>query len=316
MHYLTLILDLTMGTSSSNAAPLAASEESCDPFSNQGAGYRILGIQDNSPLLQGAGNITIFFDFLVAIHNVPLKASDSTLVDLLLSYEDSSVEVTLYNIKCRQSRKVLVTPTRRWEGEGLLGVTIRHDTYPTTSEANPLEDGGLIKILLVEEQSPAAEAELEVGEYLLGTPDVVFSSVEAIHMLLVQSIGNPIDIYVYNTSADAVRVVTIVPQKDKLLGAELGTGFLHRLPAPILKSPGCTAPSKRGYKAEVSPFGVSTGEGWSNSGTNATPEVSVAATSANTAPEVGLDAIEKKVSGDVVAGEGSPDDLSPAVESA
>ena len=43
-----------------------------------------------------------------------------------------------------------------------------------------------------------------------------------------------VEIYVYNTESDVVRVVTLLPTLKwggrGLLGAEIGRGYLHRLP--------------------------------------------------------------------------------------
>ncbi len=44
-------------------------------------GYRILGVQPNSP--GSSGGFVSFFDFIVAANGVPLRNMDSTFVDLI-----------------------------------------------------------------------------------------------------------------------------------------------------------------------------------------------------------------------------------------
>ena len=44
-------------------------------------GYRVLGVQPNSPAAKGG--LVSFFDFIVAANGIPLKTLDSTFVDLI-----------------------------------------------------------------------------------------------------------------------------------------------------------------------------------------------------------------------------------------
>ena len=64
-------------------------------------------------------------------------------------------------------RKVVLVPSRSWPGEGMLGVTIRFDTYLDAEEH-------LCRVLDVEVNSPAELAGLIPGkDYLLGTAEKV-----------------------------------------------------------------------------------------------------------------------------------------------
>ena len=49
-------------------------------------GYRVLGVQPNSPA--SSVGLVSFFDFVVAANNVPLKVLDSTFVDMIRGSED------------------------------------------------------------------------------------------------------------------------------------------------------------------------------------------------------------------------------------
>lgn len=44
-------------------------------------GYRVLGVQPNSPAAKGG--LVSFFDFIVAANGIPLKSLDTTFIDLI-----------------------------------------------------------------------------------------------------------------------------------------------------------------------------------------------------------------------------------------
>ncbi len=44
-------------------------------------GYRVLGVQPNSPAAQSG--LVSFFDFIVAANGVPLKSLDTTFIELI-----------------------------------------------------------------------------------------------------------------------------------------------------------------------------------------------------------------------------------------
>ncbi|KAH8054829.1 hypothetical protein JL722_8780 [Aureococcus anophagefferens] len=85
-------------------------------------GYRVLGVQPNSPA-SDVGLVS-FFDFVVAVDGS----------------EDRPLPCVVYNLKSRQTRSVTITPTRNWGGQGMLGVTIRFDTYHKADEHLVLND--------------------------------------------------------------------------------------------------------------------------------------------------------------------------------
>ena len=60
------------------------SESSSDPNAVDPAyqvGYRVLGIQNDSPA--SVCNFAIYFDFIVAANNIALTTLDSTFVDII-----------------------------------------------------------------------------------------------------------------------------------------------------------------------------------------------------------------------------------------
>jgi hypothetical protein len=117
--------------------------------------------------LSHKSGLVSFFDFIVAANGVPLKTLDSTFIDLIKANENIPLPLTIYNYKNQTVRDVSVTPSRTWGGTGLLGVTIRFDSYFNATE-------NLVRVLKVSPGGPAELAGLtpEV-DYLLGTAERV-----------------------------------------------------------------------------------------------------------------------------------------------
>lgn len=88
----------------------------------------------------------------------------------------------------------------------------------------------------VEQSSPASIAGLvPLQDFLLGTTAAAFGSTQILATILQDHIDEVIEVYVYNSESDIVRVVALMPTLSwgpgrGLLGAEVGTGYLHRLP--------------------------------------------------------------------------------------
>ncbi len=134
----------------------------------------------------------------------------------------------VHNIKSNSQRLVKITPSSTWGGAGLLGVTIRLDDYGGADER-------LIRVLSVEHNSPAAIAGLvPMKDYLLGTTSTSFDSDGILAEVLMVHADRIVELYVYSSESDVVRVVTLMPTLTwggrGLLGAEVGTGYLHRFP--------------------------------------------------------------------------------------
>eukprot|EP00934_Nitzschia_sp_Nitz4_P004657 Nitzschia sp. Nitz4//scaffold277_size25017//13476//14724//NITZ4_008347-RA/size25017-processed-gene-0.7-mRNA-1//1//CDS//3329545344//4647//frame0 len=200
-------------------------------------GYRVLGVQPGSPASK-AGLVS-FFDFIVGANEQMLLGSGEGLAEgeeyddidfpaLLHENKGKAVELLVWNIKAQEKRLVELIPSDEWDGAGLLGVTMKMDDYGGADER-------LIRVLEVEAESPAAVAGLvKDKDFLLGTTSVNFSSSADLAVVLEESINHVIELYVYNADTDMVRVVGLVPSVTwggrGLLGAEVGTGYLHRLP--------------------------------------------------------------------------------------
>jgi hypothetical protein len=138
---------------------------------------------------------------------------------------------------------VELVPDDSWGGAGLLGVTIKLDNYGGAEER-------LVRVLSVEPQSPANIAGLVPElDYLLGTTVSAFSDAQALAQVLRANLDKIVEIYVYNADSDVVRVVALLPtyswgNGNGLLGAEVGTGYLHKLPKRACETIGTSVERK------------------------------------------------------------------------
>uniref|UniRef100_A0A1L8DVX2 Putative golgi reassembly stacking protein grasp65 n=1 Tax=Nyssomyia neivai TaxID=330878 RepID=A0A1L8DVX2_9DIPT len=192
-------------------------------------GYHVLRVQDNSPG-QRAG-LEAFFDFIVAIGNTRLDQDNDSLKELLKLNVEKDIKMVVYSSKTQTVREVQITPSAKWGGTGLLGVSIRFCSFEGVNE-------NVWHILEVHPSSPAEEAGLRsFTDYIIGADSVLHES-EDLFTLIVSHEGRPLKMYVYNTDDDACREVTIRPNSkwggEGSMGCGIGYGYLHRIPVRTL----------------------------------------------------------------------------------
>ena len=168
----------------------------------------------------------------------------------------------VWNIKSQQARLVKLIPDDTWGGAGLLGVTIRLDNYAGAEDR-------LVRVLSVQPKSPAAVAGLvPEKDFLLGTTHQTLESTNQLAAVLQEYQDHVVELYVYNTDSDIVRVVALMPTLSwgggGLLGAEVGTGYLHRLPASARETEGQSVERKVRYVRSVPCSSGSSGGGGGN----------------------------------------------------
>lgn len=154
----------------------------------------------------------------------------------------------VWNIKSQSARLVKIIPSDSWGGAGLLGVTIRLDNYAGAEDR-------LVRVLSIDSpKSPAAIAGLvPEKDFLLGTTHQTLDSVNRLAAVLQHHEDEIVELYVYNTDEDLVRVVSLLPtsnwegSRGGLLGAEVGTGYLHRLPYSSRSTTGSSVERKVCY---------------------------------------------------------------------
>lgn len=118
----------------------------------------------------------------------------------------------------------------------------------------------MVRVLSIESpKSPAAIAGLVPGkDFILGTTHQTLDSVDQLASVLRQFEDDIVELYVYNTEDDRVRVVALLPtatwegSRGGLLGGDVGTGYLHRLPFTARSTAGSSVERKVRYVEALS----------------------------------------------------------------
>ena len=206
---------------------------------------RILKVKPNSP--SSGIPIEPMLDFLLY---PPAKDGSSNLSfdKYITSNEDKEIELTYYNIASQEMWKHKITP-KKWEGEGLLGVTLHPEPYETAHNK-------VIHILDVLVGSPMHKAGFKpYTDYILGTPTVIFEDVADFTNFIQTNDKKPIDLVVYSTEDEKSRVLTLVPDSTwggaGSLGGEIGFGHVHSLPLKKSKAQEIKEMEKEKQKEEL-----------------------------------------------------------------
>lgn len=190
-------------------------------------GFRIFKVNPGSPAFEAG--LEVFFDFIVEIGGCKMDSDQKLFFRKIQEAENTRTKLVIYNIRTHKSREVFVMP-RKWGGAGLLGAVVRFDALDNV-------DNQGMRILEVFPNSPAMQAGLiPYKDYLLGTTEVMFRDMDELVEIVNLCLGKSMQVYVYNSSTESIREVTIMPNNgwggDGSIGADIRTGLLHRIPAP------------------------------------------------------------------------------------
>lgn len=223
-----------------------------DTSSPSTSGFRVLSVQRDSP--GATSGLVSYFDFILAANGHRLEEDDETFTNAIRESEDADMVLSVYNVKACTVREVVLRPTRKWKGRGLLGITIRFDSFQNAEAC-------VLHVLDVAEGSPAEEAGLKGNgdDYILGTSRSVIRNATDLSYAAEDKAdeGAPLILWTYNKKTDMVRQVSLWPRDDwggpGCIGCEIGSGYLHVLPAECRKTLGTAAfvDGKVGEKAKV-----------------------------------------------------------------
>ncbi|KAF5300764.1 hypothetical protein FQA39_LY11009 [Lamprigera yunnana] len=188
-------------------------------------GYHVLRVQENSP--GSRAGLQAFFDFIIAINGTRLDQDNETLKQVLKNAVGKQVPMTVYSSKTQAIRSITIEPNEDWGGQGLLGVSIRFCSFEGANE-------NVWHILEVHPSSPAEIAGLRsFTDYIIGADSILHES-EDFFTLIEAHEARSLKLYVYNSTDDCCREVTITPHRDwggeGSLGCGIGYGYLHRIP--------------------------------------------------------------------------------------
>ncbi|KAF5282826.1 hypothetical protein FQR65_LT02824 [Abscondita terminalis] len=198
-------------------------------------GYHVLRVQENSP--GSKAGLQAFFDFIIAINGTRLDQDNETLRQVLNDGIGKRVPLTVFSSKTQSVRSVTIEPSNDWGGQGLLGVSIRFCSFEGANE-------NVWHVLEVHPSSPAEIAGLRsFSDYIISADSVLHEN-EDLFALIEAHEARSLKLYVYNSTDDCCREVTITPHRDwggeGSLGCGIGYGYLHRIP---IRSPTVVKPS-------------------------------------------------------------------------
>lgn len=209
-------------------------------------GVRVFKVTAGSPAAEAG--LEVFFDFILEINGVKMDPTgQQSFAKVIQDAENGAAKLQVFNTRAHTTREVIVNP-RKWAGTGLLGATVRYDVV------DPAENHG-IRVLEVFPNSPAAHAGLvPFQDFLLGTAQSVFHDIDELVEVVNQAINQRVQVYVYNSDTETVREVAMAPNNewggDGYIGCDIGTGLLHRIPAPR-RMPGGVAPMSAPVAAPI-----------------------------------------------------------------
>ena len=129
----------------------------------------------------------------------------------------------VYSLVTESLRDVPVVP-RTWEGEGLLGLTMRYEDALAARDQ-------VYHVTNVTANSPADKAGIQAeADYIVGSPNYSIRELDELEFLAKSRAE--LVLSVYNAVTQQVRLVTLqtgYPKPDDSLGLELGMGMLHYL---------------------------------------------------------------------------------------
>lgn len=204
-----------------------SSEDDGDDVIGREYGFRVHRVEANSPgQLAGLQSI---LDYIVVANGVRLSHDDGNFVRMIAESKGKPMKLTVYNTHTQNTRETMLTPDDGWGGTGLVGITIRFDVAQSLSKHT-------LHVLDVFDDSPASAAELDAfNDYILGVGDLLYDGPDEFGEIVMHNEGRPLRLYVYSITTESVREVIITPDRgwggDGSLGCDVGSGYLHTLPA-------------------------------------------------------------------------------------
>lgn len=111
------------GSRGTSAATSGATADRTAAVSGKVKGHRVLQVQTTGPAAKAG--LTPYLDIITHVAAVQLDDTANTLAKLVVAWIDQDVDVTVYNVRTRQARIVMLNPNRSWGGPGVLGLVAR-----------------------------------------------------------------------------------------------------------------------------------------------------------------------------------------------
>jgi len=191
-------------------------------------GYRIYKIFKDGPI--SFTESKELEDFIIPPTEV--YNNEISFIDYIKKHENTQIELTIYSIKKRCFKEILITPSQNWgDGKlGLIGASVRREDWSTAHK-------NLLRVLEVRENSIAEKLGIQsLDDYIIAIrpeeDDIYTLNVSANDPLsnftyLINKFRNKkIEIVLYN-SKTGTKNVNLELKTNESLGCDVGYGKLH-----------------------------------------------------------------------------------------
>eukprot|EP01126_Amoeba_proteus_P017291 TRINITY_DN1825_c0_g1_i6.p1 TRINITY_DN1825_c0_g1~~TRINITY_DN1825_c0_g1_i6.p1 ORF type:complete len:236 (-),score=18.73 TRINITY_DN1825_c0_g1_i6:250-957(-) len=171
-----------------------------------------------------------YFDFIIEVNGVGATKENRILENTLVTENLEQVQKwRIFNVRTETKRDVELVPSNSWGGTGFAGISVRYQNIDEATEY-------VWHVLEVYQKSPALDAGLvSFEDYIVGSPDIVFTSYEHFFHYVRTHMGVSLFLYVFSRKTNQVRLVSLTANEDwggeGCLGCNIGTGYVHRIPA-------------------------------------------------------------------------------------
>eukprot|EP00512_Aurantiochytrium_limacinum_P009135 CAMPEP_0171545480 /NCGR_PEP_ID=MMETSP0960-20121227/4098_1 /TAXON_ID=87120 /ORGANISM="Aurantiochytrium limacinum, Strain ATCCMYA-1381" /LENGTH=362 /DNA_ID=CAMNT_0012093441 /DNA_START=55 /DNA_END=1139 /DNA_ORIENTATION=+ len=223
-----------------------APERIVDLLYRRAHAYRVLLISPGSPLSKSG--LVPWFDFIVRAGEVDLITEDvigwneEAFQRLVVASEGQPLRLSVFNCKNRTLREVVFTPSKRWgRRNDLAGIRLSFDTYLDCTR-------DVVRVMEIQADSPALRSGLQArSDFILGTIyGQSFRSSAALVATIRRYLNKSLNLFVYSSVADTVRIVQVRPTEawsgEGLLGCDIGIGQSHMIPTDVRDSLGSYRP--------------------------------------------------------------------------
>ena len=191
--------------------------------------FNILHVSPNSPASRA--KLIPYFDYIISVNGINVvQETPNVVAEMAKTHIDKPLRFGVYNSRTDTIREVSIVPSNNWGGNGLLGCSIR---YSTTLGAVDR----FWRVIELYENSPSQKAGLiPTKDWIIGSADLNILNHDDFNEFLIQNKKHPVRLIVFNSDADACRVISIIPDFEwggpGCLGCDIGTGMLNRVPLP------------------------------------------------------------------------------------
>ena len=175
--------------------------------------------------------VPVFFVIQTNILHYIQNQDNDALRENLAKFAEQPVSLMVYSSKGQTVRQVSLTPSSKWGGQGLLGVSIRFCSFDRAAET-------VWHVLEINPGGPADLAGLRpYTDYIIGS-DQMLHDADDLYSAVEVNDGKPIKLYVYSLETDTCREVILTPNSnwggEGSLGCAIGYGYLHRIPINVV----------------------------------------------------------------------------------